>query len=252
MKKRSLMLLFLLGGSLLALAFWVPSPGPSRDEAAPPQAATNPRMPAPFGRDLTFEANLGQAACDIRFEARAATYDATFSPDQVTLTLTGPRQTGGAATRIGMRFAGAPDAQIEGLEPVATRRHDYLDPDPSRWVSNVPHYGRIRYAQVYPGIDVEFHGEPDDLEYDFVVASGARPESIRIDFDGVSDIDIDAQGGLRLETPAGAVLQARPRIYQEVEGVRRPVGGGYVHQGPRSIGFEVARSDPRRPLGLTE
>ena len=248
MKKRILMLLFLLGGSLLALAFWAPPPPPSRDEAAPPQAATNPRVPAPFGRDLTFEANLGQAACDIRFEARAATYDATFSPDQVTLTLTRPRPTGGAPTRIGMRFAGAPDAQIEGLEPVATRSHYYVDPDPSRWVSNVPHYGRIRYAQVYPGIDVEFHGEPDDLEYDFVVAPGASPESIRIDFEGVSDVDIDAQGGLRLETPAGAVRQARPRIYQELEGVRRPVGGGYVRQGPRSIGFEVASSDPRRPL----
>ena len=248
MKKRILMLLFLLGGSLLALAFWVPSPGPPRDAAAPPQAATDGRVPAPFGRDLTFEANLGQAACDVRFQARAAAYDATFSPDKVTLTLTGPRQTGGTATRIGMRFAGAPDARIEGLEPVTTRSHYYLDPDPSRWVSNVPHYGRIRYTQVYPGIDVEFYGEPDDLEYDFVVAPGARPESIRIDFEGVNDIDIDAQGGLRLETPAGAVLQARPKIYQEVEGVRLPVGGGYVRQGPRSIGFEVASSDPRRPL----
>ena len=248
MKKRILVLLFLLGGSLLVLAFWGPPSGPSRDGAAPPQAATNPRVPAPFGTDLSFEANLGQAACDIRFQARAATYDATFSPDQVTLTLTGPRQAGGAATRIGMRFAGAPDAQIEGLEPVATRSHYYVDPDPSRWVSNVPHYGRIRYTQVYPGIDVVFHGEPDDLEYDFVVAPGASPESIRIDFDGVSDIEIDAQGDLRLETPAGAVRQARPRIYQEVEGVRRSVGGGYVRQGPRSIGFEVARSDPRRPL----
>jgi hypothetical protein len=34
----------------------------------------------------------------------------------------------------------------------------------------VPHYARVRYEAVYPGIDLVFYGNPQQLEYDFVVA----------------------------------------------------------------------------------
>src|SRR5439155_27006231 len=138
-------------------------------------------------RALSFEANLGQAAREVRFQARAARYVASFSPDQVTLSLARPGTAEGSASRVRMKFIGArADARIEGLESRVARSQYYLGPDPARWVTDVPHYGRVRYDQLYPGIDLIFYGGPDDLEYDFVVAPGARPETIRIAFGGVN------------------------------------------------------------------
>src|SRR5207249_12044692 len=41
-----------------------------------------------------------------------------------------------------------------------------------------------------------------------------------------------------------------PVIYQEVEGARREIAGGYVLEGARHVGFRVAAYDARRPLGI--
>src|SRR3989442_7217121 len=243
----SLRLIMCLPGLSLVGGLPAISPAAATDQA--PRAESSRPASVSFRPALSFEANLGQAARDVRFQTRAAGYLALFSPDRVPLSLARPGMAGGPAARVRMNFIGArADARIEGLESRVARSHYYLGPDPARWVTDVPHYGRVRYDQLYPGIDLIFYGQPDDLEYDFAVAPGARPETIRIAFGGVKEIHIDGQGDLILETAAGTLRQHRPEIYQEVEGRRRPVEGGYELRGAGAIGFRVGRYDPGRPL----
>ena len=38
--------------------------------------------------------------------------------------------------------------------------------------THVPNYGRVRYPNIYPGIDVVYYGNPGELEFDFIYHPG--------------------------------------------------------------------------------
>ncbi len=120
--------------------------------------------------------------------------------------------------------------------------------DPSKWRMDVPQYARVKYAGIAPGIDLVFHGNQRRLEYDVVVAPGAQPASVKLQFEGARRLSIDDGGNLLLETPAGVVTQDKPYIYQTINGGRRHVEGKYLLKGRNAIGFEVADYDPSLPL----
>ena len=90
--------------------------------------------------------------------------------------------------------------------------------------------------------------KPQLYPYDFVVRPGADPSLIALGFQGADKLEVDAQGDLVLHTSAGAIRQRKPVIYQEVEGVRREIHGGYVLKDPHQIGFQIAAYDRSRPL----
>ncbi|HEY3119151.1 MAG TPA: SBBP repeat-containing protein, partial [Vicinamibacteria bacterium] len=104
--------------------------------------------------------------------------------------------------------------------------------------------------QVYPGVDVVYYGHQRDLEYDFVVAPGGDPAAIRLAFDGADRIEIDGAGDLILQLGGHTLRQHRPFIYQDVDGVRREVRGGYLLMGreARRVGFAVGPYDASKPL----
>jgi len=89
--------------------------------------------------------------------------------------------TGASIGTSRMRLVGASGsapAQPEELLPGYTNY--LLDSDPRKWRAHVPNYRRVRYRNVYRGIDVVYYGNPGDLEFDFVVAPGADPRQIRL------------------------------------------------------------------------
>ena len=59
--------------------------------------------------------------------------------------------------------------------------------DPAHWVTGVKRYAKVRYEQVYPGVDLVYYGvlpgKERRLEHDFIVAPGANyrkiPGSVR-------------------------------------------------------------------------
>ena len=115
----------------------------------------------------------------------------------------------------------------------------YLVGEQRDWIRRVPNYARVRYASVYPGIDAVFHGDQKRLEYDFVLNSGADPGRIRLEFDGVDRLRVDAEGNLQLITAQGVMTQRKPRIWQSGPRGRREVEGRYVLSGQRQARFDV-------------
>ena len=106
-------------------------------------------------------------------------------------------------------------------------------------------------------MDVVYYGNQRQLEYDFIVAPGTDP-SIALAFEGTDQLEVDAQGDLILYTTGRPIQLQKPLIYQEVDGVKRHISGGYVvrplpigehrGEGKPQVGFQVAAYDPRRPL----
>jgi hypothetical protein len=67
-------------------------------------------------------------------------------------------------------------------------------------------------------------------------------------FTGVRDVRLGAGGELVLGIKGGEIRQRKPVIYQEVDGVRQAVAGGYRIEEQQHVRFEVGAYDVSRPL----
>ena len=68
---------------------------------------------------------------------------------------------------------------------------------------NIPNYSKVRYPNVYPGIDLIYYGNQSQLEYDFVVSPSADPDKILLDFEGADKAILDASGDLVMHMAEG-------------------------------------------------
>lgn len=252
---------------------------------------------------LSFEANRGQTDERVRFLARRRGFTLFLTDDEALLSLRRPsaesrpftavsgqssvagdngRQTtdngylaanqesrvaspeSPAPDVIRLKLAGAnPGANVLGEEELPGKSNYFLGNDPKKWRTNVPHYAKVRYKDVYPGIDLVFYGNQGELEFDFVVAPSADPAAIRIAIKAQAVAALDARpngiaerrpeavapvsppakraamgtsplqsapnGDLIIATTGGEVCFRKPLIYQVGrQGERQIVEGGFV------------------------
>ena len=145
-------------------------------------------------------------------------------------------------------MAANPAAKVSGEEELAGKINYLIGKDPSKWRTGVATYAKVRYEQVYPGIDLVYYGNQRQLEYDFVVGPGADPARIRLKLAGAQKMFVDGEGQLVVQTAGGGVRWNKPEIYQEVDGQHRSVQGKYVLRAGHELGFSVASYDTARPL----
>ncbi len=199
---------------------------------------------------IYFEASGSQSSSQVKYLARG-NRSALFLTEQEAILSLGENRDPASFIEIGMRFAGAnPAPAIEGMEELPGRSNYFSGNDPARWRTNIPHYAKVRYAEVYPGIDLIFYGTQGHLEYDFVVAPGADLNRIRLEFAGITRMAVDRSGNLILEAGERQIIQRAPAIYQEIGGIRKPVAGGYWIRPDRQVGFQAADYDAGKPLIL--
>ncbi|MGP1682266.1 MAG: hypothetical protein ACTS8S_08070, partial [Giesbergeria sp.] len=252
---------FLILPVILSACIAVPAgrtPGP-----LPP--ATRPILPG-LGLPLLFEENRGQADPHARFVVRSPAHIVFLGQREITMVVApAPREAGvvglfvsaaaasqeaGAnrkATAIRMRLVGASASEPRGEKRYrAVVRHMRGNgKQPPREIAS-PAYRAVRYPQVYPGIDLVFHGRRAKLSYDFEVAPGADPGRIRLRFAG-AEPRLDSNGNLVLETRTGRVIHAAPAAYQLVDGRRARVRARFV-LAKGGVGVDVAGRDPARRL----
>src|SRR5581483_10088248 len=152
-------------------------------------------------------------------------------------------------TRSSLRLAiaGNPRVNATGSEPLPVRSRHFEGSDSRKWSRPITNYGRVRYRNIYPGIDLAFYGNQSQLEYDFIVSPGASPESIGLEVTGADHIRLDSEGNLILTTAAGEVLLQKPFMYQLEGSDRREVSGSFTVSG-NHIGFSVGKYDTKRAL----
>jgi hypothetical protein len=200
---------------------------------------------------IRFEANAGQTADQVKFLSRASGYNLFLTPKEAVLSLSKSKSESknGVEPAIRMKFAGAnPDPQIEGLGAVSSRTNYLIGNDPSKWRRDVLNYEKIRYHNIYPGTDLVYYGNQQQLEYDFVVAPGADPDVIKLDFDGVSQIRVDKGGDLVLKAGDSEVRQHKAVVYQEADGRRQEIASNYILKEGGEVSFEIGAYDRSRPL----
>jgi len=148
-----------------------------------------------------------------------------------------------------LRFAGAnPTPRMEAEEQRTGVSNYFIGRDPNNWHTGVPQFSKVRYRNVYPGIDVVFYGNASELEYDFVVRPGADPGKIRLAFDGADAITADTSGDLVVKIGGAELRSRKPRIYQKSAAGDQLVNGRYAVLGKRSAGFVMDGYDRTRLL----
>ncbi len=215
---------------------------------------------------LSFEANHGQSDARVKYISRGQGYSLFLTSSEAVLALSKspagadvhnadksgaatPSNTSRESSVIRLRFIGANDAPEITRSGSLPGKSNYLTGnDPGQWHTDVTHYSQVRYADLYPGIDLVYYGNQRQLEYDFVVAPGIDHRIIKHAYQGADKLSIDAQGNLLLNTGNGVLKQHRPVIYQAIDGKRIPVDGHYIHTGKHQIGFQIARYDTAKPL----
>lgn len=164
---------------------------------------------------LSFEPNRGQADKQADFLARGPGYNLLMSHGEAVFVMqqAGAKASSDAkpqrisATRVRMKVAGAnPSAQAHGLDEQPSKSNYFIGNDPEKWHTNIANYAKVRYGDVYPGIDLIYYGNHHQLEYDFVVEPGADPNAIKLDFEGPAKIDLGRSGALVMHT-AGVDLR---------------------------------------------
>lgn len=208
---------------------------------------------------LTFEANQGQANPEVKFLSRGRGYTASLTAGGIVLSLRPAEVTPPGSDPLSrskrssdtLQFnlvGAAPNPVVIGEDPQPGRVNYFIGNDKSKWRTNVPTYGKIRYKNVYPGIDLVYYGNHRQLEYDFAVSRGADSSAIQFEIKGSREIEIDPEGSLILKTDHGQLRFQSPAIYQESNGSRVPLQGEYVLKSATRVGFHVANVDPNKPL----
>src|SRR5437660_1389798 len=209
------------------------------------------RLVETYGKlPLSFEANRGQTDKKVRFLARGRDYALFLTATDAVLSFrkqaepgseaglsheaqASGRGSGGSAASppsglVEMKLVGANRTpEVSGLERSPSTANYFIGNDPKGWRTNVPTYAKVRYKDVYPGIDLVYYGNQGQLEYDFVVEPRADPRMIRLSLQGGGRLKLDAHGDLVL----GEVRFRRPRLYQEAGGRRHDIPGRYVLKG---------------------
>jgi hypothetical protein len=195
---------------------------------------------------LSFEANQGQTDSRVKFLSRGRGYSLFLTGDEAVLSLPGARQSMGdkklakfaashsplaADAKTGRRTIGDADktkgnvlqmklvgananAAVTGADELPGKSNYFIGNDPKKWRTNVPTYAKVKYQNVYPGVNLVYYGnQSGQLEYDFVVAPGADPSAIKLDVgtEGVradrssSTPRITADGDLVIKSNGGEI-----------------------------------------------
>src|SRR5206468_2502677 len=141
-----------------------------------------------------------------------------------------------AALRLKLVAANAAP-QVSGMEELPGKSNYFRGSDPRKWRTNVPTYAKVKYAGVYPGVDLVYYGNQGQLEYDFIVAPGAKPSAIALSLQGAERVKVDAQGDLVVDISGEVVRFHKPIVYQtedsgsEIQDRKLKIDGHYVLQG---------------------
>ena len=168
-----------------------------------------------------------------------------------------------------MKFDGSNSLPLITGENLLEGKTNYITGnDPGKWKTGIASFERVRYSNIYDGVDVVYYGNGQRLEYDLVIAPNVSPDKIELKFEGSEDLSIADNGDLVFKFGESELLQHKPIAYQEIDGERKKVAAEYTISNLKSkisnpkseistlesqisdpvVGFEIGEYDHSRPL----
>lgn len=149
-----------------------------------------------------------------------------------------------------LEFPGArADACVHAEAPLDTRMHYLLGANPSGWRTDVPTFARLRYRDLWPGIDLVVRCAERDLKYEFHVSPGVDPSTIAMRYKG-AHLAVRADRALVIEGSSRRVDPAPVSYQYDDDRTRRIVATSFElnPDAPDTAGFTLAEYDRSRHL----
>ena len=196
---------------------------------------------------LRFEPNQGQSSSGAGFLAQGRGFSALFKENEADLLLA---HRTGTDDLLRVTLARASQNASISAESRLPGTVNYFDgSEPKNWHTGLPTFERLRYASIYPGIDLIYYGSQGRLEFDFELSPGAVPSQIQMRFEGARSLRVDGKGDLIVTANDGHVSFQRPVIYQPAEGGGKDLVAGHFKVLKKdTVSFAVAGYDRARPL----
>ena len=176
-----------------------------------------------------FEPNQGQVAGQTEWIGRSR---------GAYLYITGDEVVYANQKNVHLRLVGAKKhARVEGLEPTGGISSYFTGRDEKTWFTGIPHYAKLKYKDVYRGIDMVYYGSGRNIEYDFVIRPGADSKQIQLAFSQPVHLD---HGDLIV----AGLRQHKPRVLQD----GREIAGSYRITGSNRVELALAWYDHSRNL----
>ena len=93
----------------------------------------------------------------------------------------------------------------------------FLGNDEKHWASKAYAYDGFIYPSFYSGIDMKVYSSGENPKYDFIVAPGADPSRILIEYLGANSMSLE-NGNLFAKTGLAEIIEQRPIAYQIIKG----------------------------------
>src|SRR5262249_5449220 len=144
---------------------------------------------------------------------------------------------GSPPTVFRLSWLGSRPSSISGLEEMPGKANYLRGSNPSKWRAGVSTYRKLKYEDLYPGVDLVFYGNSSRLEYDFILAPGVDPSVVRLRVEGADRLEINDHGDLLLTIAGRRVRQKAPQVYQRLNGQARQVAASYALVGSNELAF---------------
>ncbi len=147
---------------------------------------------------IAFEANEGQTDQRVKYFARGQGYTLFVTPQESVISMTTPDKKLSKdklhsskavlskgkikSDAIRIKFVNqnkaASDVKtITGVDELPGTSNYFIGNDHKKWRTNVPTYEKVKYENIYPGVDLVVYGNQRQIEYDFVVEPHADYKS---------------------------------------------------------------------------
>jgi hypothetical protein len=202
----------------------------------------------PVQLTMAFVPNEGQLPEKVAFQARAIGGKLSFAAQKVYFDL--------PQGEMELQFEGGnSELVIEGRKLLPGVVNFYGSKDPAQWRENIPTYGQILYAQLYPGIDLLYEGSDSGFKRTFRIAPDGDPSQIVWQYSGAAGVAIDSNSGdLHIQLTDGRwsaakwLVELAPVAWQNSPTGRIPVEAAYTISEDGVISFNFGVYDPRLPL----
>jgi uncharacterized protein (TIGR03437 family) len=232
---------------LMSVVLWNLTAGHIFGDSPENPAHAKPAKAALLAVPLSFEANRGQTDSRVKFLSRGDGYALFLTSNEVVFTLRTPAGVKAPPSVLRMELLGAePNAQVSGADKLPGVANYFIGNDPKKWRSGISAYGKVKYRDIYPGVDAVFYGNQRQLEYDFVVAPGADPKQISLGLTGATP-SLDIEGNVLLRLADGNLALKKPFVYQNIDGAKKTVAARYAIAGGK-VRFQLGKYDHSQTL----
>jgi PKD repeat protein len=208
---------------------------------------------------IGFKENKGQWAAPVRYQLPLAHGTLFAEANQMTICLvdtsiirlahqrqTLPNTIPAHAYRV--RLVGGQSSTITPVAPIAGTENYFIGNDQRKWATGVRSFGQLRYPNLYPNIDLHLYAQSRSVKYDFILAPGADPNQIRLEYQGIDQLYLQNER-LYLKTSISTIEEHIPRAYQQVLGQEIDVPCQYQLIDAQTIGFRFPNGyDSRYPV----